>query len=259
MQNDSALRSMNRRQFIESNGATCKNWQWSWSFINEAEHLIIFGAWDRDTKGGTSRIFSEDWAKPREHKQAGYDQSREHIRLIEEEGYRLKTFLMKRSDIGDDDGRARRARIGGFTPELTERTLTRIGFDWYALDLGSSASVALPEELSSPERYSEGARFTVAISAYERNSRARAACIAHHGHVCAVCGFDFVRVYGNLGEGFIHVHHVAPIGKIGKEYEIDPITDLVPVCPNCHAMIHRFEPPLTVQQLRQHISQLRTS
>lgn len=93
----------------------------------------------------------------------------------------------------------------------------------------------------------------VTINAYERNAQARVACIKHHGCKCAVCGFNFVQVYGALGEGFIHVHHVVSIGKIGKQYEIDPVTDLIPVCPNCHAMIHRTEPLLTVEQLRDHL------
>jgi 5-methylcytosine-specific restriction enzyme A len=245
---------MTRRQFIEAQGATCKNWQWSWSFINKSERFVIFGAWDRDTKGRTTRIFSESWERPRGHKSPGYDQSREHIRLIEEEGYRLKTFPMQRGDPDDNDGRAKRVKIGAFIPELAERTLTRVGTEWYAAD--SSITSPLAEELSTPEKYSEGARFAVTINAYERNPKARAACIAHHCHVCAVCGFDFAKVFGTLGEGFIHVHHVTPIGRIGKEYKIDPVADLIPVCPNCHAMIHRAEPPFTVEQLRSHIKKL---
>ncbi|MDQ6631942.1 MAG: HNH endonuclease [Verrucomicrobiota bacterium] len=158
---------------------------------------------------------------------------------------------MKRGDPADNDGRAKPAKIGGFNSELTERTLTRVGTEWYAAD--PSVTSPLAEELSTPEKYSEGARFTVTINAYERNPKARAACIAHHGHVCAVCGFNFGRIFGTLGEGFIHVHHLVPIGRIGKEYKIDPIADLIPVCPNCHAMIHRAEPSLTVEQLRKHI------
>ena len=247
---------MNRKQFIESQGATCKNWTWSWSFVNESKRLVIFGAWDKNTSGKTAKILSEDWAKQRGHKQAGYDQSREHIRLIEENGYRLMTFPMQRSDTEVDDGPA---KIEGFTQQLTEKSLTKIGNAWYAVDTGLSTQVALAEELSTPEKYSEGARFAVTINAYERNPKARAACIAHHGYICAVCGFDFVYVYGGLGEGFIHVHHVIPIGRIGKEYKIDPIADLIPVCPNCHAMIHRVEPPLTVDQLCRHISELKKS
>jgi len=75
---------MNRKNFIESQGATCHNWQWSWSFINENEKVIIFGAWDLFTEGNTSLIFSEDWqAYSGGRKAPGYNQSREHIRLIE--------------------------------------------------------------------------------------------------------------------------------------------------------------------------------
>jgi 5-methylcytosine-specific restriction protein A len=245
---------MNRKQFIESQGATCKNWTWSWSFVNESKRLVIFGAWDKNTSGKTAKILSEDWETERGHKQPGYAQALEHFRLIEEDGYRLMTFPMEYSESEEEDGPA---KIKGFTPQLTEKSLTKIGNAWYAVDAGLSTPVALAEELSSPEKYSEGARFAVTINAYERNPKARAACIAHHGHICAVCGFDFVRVYGGLGEGFIHVHHVIPIGKIGMEYKIDPIADLIPVCPNCHAMIHRVEPPLAVEQLRKHISELK--
>jgi 5-methylcytosine-specific restriction enzyme A len=244
--------NMNRKQFIESHGATCKNWYFSWSFINESEKFIIFGAWDRFTNGKIAMILSEDWRELRGKKSKGYDQSREHIRLIEEEGYRLKTFPMKYVEATDDaDGPA---KIGGFTRELTEKKVTKIGGSWYAVDPNNIGPLA--EELPTPEKFVEGARCIVTINAYERNPKARAACIAHHGVKCAVCGFDFGDAYGTLGAGFIHVHHIVPIGKTGTEYEIDPIVDLIPICPNCHAMIHRAEPPLTVEHLRDHIRQV---
>ena len=86
---------MSRKQFIESQGATCKNWNWSWSFFNEAEKFIIFGAWDIHDSGNTNLILSEDWVtNGKGNKSLGYKQSREHIRLIEEENYQLKTFPM---------------------------------------------------------------------------------------------------------------------------------------------------------------------
>jgi 5-methylcytosine-specific restriction enzyme A len=84
----------------------------------------------------------------------------------------------------------------------------------------------------------EGTVTTVTVNAYERNPEARAQCIAHYGPVCVVCGFDFGTVYGNVAEGFIHVHHLKPLSEIGEEYEVDPVADLRPVCPNCHAVIH---------------------
>jgi 5-methylcytosine-specific restriction protein A len=67
---------------------------------------------------------------------------------------------------------------------------------------------------------------------------------------CTACGFNFEAAYGTLGEVFIHVHHIIPIGAVGDEYSVDPVKDLVPICPNCHAMIHRVNPPLTIEQLR---------
>jgi 5-methylcytosine-specific restriction protein A len=243
---------MSRKTFVESQGATCNNWNWSWSFINEAKRFIIFGAWDRFTDSKRAKIFSEDWKlNPKGQKNKGYGQSREHIRLIEEEGYRLMTFPIQPTEASWKEGKI--PKIEKFTPKLTEKTLARMGRDWYAAD--PDATIPLAEELVTPEKYPEGARFSVTINAYERNPKARAACIAHHGYLCAACGFDFAAVYGTWGKNFIHVHHIKPIGKIGKQYEIDPKKDLIPVCPNCHAMIHRTEPALTVAQLRHHLEE----
>ncbi len=85
---------------------------------------------------------------------------------------------------------------------------------------------------------SEGAKTSVVVNRYERSQEARKACLNAHGYSCAVCGMNFEDVYGPIGKDFIHVHHVIPISEIGQEYEIDPLNDLVPVCPNCHAMLH---------------------
>ena len=85
----------------------------------------------------------------------------------------------------------------------------------------------------------EGALMTVEVNKYERSRSARDKCIALKGCRCAVCGIDFGEKYGPAGKGFIHVHHLVPISSIGKEYKLDPERDLVPVCPNCHYMLHR--------------------
>ncbi|WP_175752305.1 HNH endonuclease [Burkholderia anthina] len=69
--------------------------------------------------------------------------------------------------------------------------------------------------------------------------------------MCVVCAFDFGTKYGALGEGFIHVHHLRPLSQIKEEHEVDPIADLRPVCPNCHAMLHRGSRVLTVEELKQ--------
>lgn len=85
----------------------------------------------------------------------------------------------------------------------------------------------------------EGMKAVVEVNKYERNVIARRECIRKNGYRCKVCGLDFEELYGILGKGFIHVHHVIPISSIGKNYKIDCERDLVPVCPNCHAMLHR--------------------
>lgn len=111
-----------------------------------------------------------------------------------------------------------------------------------------------PDEIVTPERYWEGAIRRIAVDAYERDPRARKACLKHHGFTCRVCEFDFSKAYGDLGKGFIHVHHLQQLSDIGSEYEVDPISDLVPVCPNCHAMLHKRTPPLPPSELRAIIS-----
>lgn len=106
---------------------------------------------------------------------------------------------------------------------------------------------------------SEGTRRTKLVTAYERNSEAREECLKHHGTVCLVCGFEFEECYGCIGKGFIHVHHVVPVSAIGQEYQIDPIRDLCPVCPNCHAMLHKRTPPYTTLELQEMMNRFPTA
>lgn len=88
--------------------------------------------------------------------------------------------------------------------------------------------------------YYEGAKQQVLVNKYERNPIARKMCIQKYGCICNVCQFDFEKQYGELGKNFIHVHHITPISENrGKSYKVDYENDLIPVCPNCHAMLHR--------------------
>ena len=84
----------------------------------------------------------------------------------------------------------------------------------------------------------EGVKQSVYVNKYERNQQARNICIEHHGTICSICGFDFGKVYGENFKDKIHVHHIVPISKIAAKYELDPIKDLIPVCPNCHLILH---------------------
>jgi 5-methylcytosine-specific restriction protein A len=119
-------------------------------------------------------------------------------------------------------------------------------------ETGFTGEEQYPDEIpiDNEESLFEGAKRTIIVNAYERNSKARQLCIEHYGTTCSVCNFEFEKKYGEHGKDFIHVHHLTPISDIGKHYEVDPIKDLRPVCPNCHAMLHRVEPTLTIEELK---------
>lgn len=92
----------------------------------------------------------------------------------------------------------------------------------------------------SSRTYEEGLSHKVAVTSYERNPIARKECLSKYGYSCQICGMNFENVYGKVGKGFIHVHHISFISSHGgASHNIDPKNDLIPVCPNCHAMLHR--------------------
>lgn len=110
---------------------------------------------------------------------------------------------------------------------------------------------ASPDELSSTESLVEGAALRVSVNAYERNPEARQRCIEIHESRCCICGFDFGSIYGSEFAGFIHVHHLRPLSEIRGEYEVDPLEDLRPICPNCHAVIHHGGRLRNIEEVRQ--------
>jgi hypothetical protein len=103
--------------------------------------------------------------------------------------------------------------------------------------------------------YAEGSKYDVVLSKYERSAAARKKCIEHSGVSCFCCGFNFEEKYGSIGEGFIHIHHIVPLEDIGDSYIVNPIKDLIPLCPNCHAMAHKRKPPFTVLELQELLSE----
>lgn len=110
--------------------------------------------------------------------------------------------------------------------------------------------IASQQEVEEDNAVYEGAGRQVLVNVYERNPLARKKCIEHYGTSCFVCSFNFGKSFGQLGEGFIHVHHLRPLSEISEEYEVDPIEDMRPVCPNCHLMIHRRTPPLRIEEIK---------
>jgi hypothetical protein len=121
-------------------------------------------------------------------------------------------------------------------------------------DKAAQSDEAFPEALPSTGEYVEGAVVQVTVNRYERDPDARIACLNEHGYSCDVCRMTFLACYGKIGEGFIHVHHRRPLAVRKAEYQLNPTKDLVPVCPNCHAMLHYGRPwdsPRTTEELRE--------
>ena len=116
-------------------------------------------------------------------------------------------------------------------PELSE--YLKINFtDNYQIDF-------FPDVVNEDAIEYEGLKKQVTVNKYERSSIAREKCISFHGFNCFVCGMNFYETYGEIGEDFIHIHHLTPLHQIAKQYNVDYKKDLIPVCPNCHAMLHR--------------------
>ena len=115
----------------------------------------------------------------------------------------------------------------------------------------------IPGEYVDDTEYTEGSKKRVVVNAFERNSKAREACLKKFGYSCQVCGMSFSDRYGEIGGKFIHVHHKKLLACRQKAYKVDPVKDLIPVCPNCHAMLHTSDPPLRVDELKSKISDLK--
>ncbi|MDD4439237.1 MAG: HNH endonuclease [Tissierellia bacterium] len=121
---------------------------------------------------------------------------------------------------------------------------------------------SVEEELTSIvlEYTPEGKKYTYYTTRYERSSKNRNEAIKIHGTICQGCGFDFEKTYGEIGKNYIEVHHVKPLYEENDIVEINPATDLICVCANCHRMIHRRKYSiLTLKELQELISANRNS
>ncbi len=112
------------------------------------------------------------------------------------------------------------------------------------LDLTEFLTISASENI----KLDEGEEYLVLAKKYERSPLLRKLAIQLHGVNCVVCNFNFEKAYGSLGKDFIHIHHIERLADTGKKL-IDPKIDLVPVCPNCHSMLHTQNPPLKPSEL----------
>ena len=127
-------------------------------------------------------------------------------------------------------------------------------YKWGSILIGMILSltdiVPVADETIEHNGFPEGDAQRIEVNRYERNPLNRKLCLSAKGYDCIICGFNFEKIYGKIGYHFIHVHHVVPVSQLGTAYVINPITDLIPVCPNCHAMLHRRNPPLLPEELK---------
>ena len=112
--------------------------------------------------------------------------------------------------------------------------------------------IVYPDDIEDDNLY-EGTKKQITVNAYERNPQARKECIQYYGYKCQICEFNFEKVYGEIGKDFIHVHHKVDISTIGENYKVNPIKDLIPVCPNCHAMLHKRKPTYNPEEIKSQI------
>ena len=143
---------------------------------------------------------------------------------------------------------------GASTLRLSDAIVNRIWYVWPKTGIAQIPRLA-EEHLQS---YQEGATTKIVVNRYERNTKARAYCIEEHGAKCSVCGMAFAARYGANAGGFIHVHHLTPFARRHNGSVTDAAKDLVPVCPNCHAVIHMRTPPYTPKETRRMLRPKRT-
>lgn len=138
---------------------------------------------------------------------------------------------------------------------------TKIGMDKYDVTIvdtpgstinnDSNDNIETEVEIIYSKNDVEGKRKMYYSTRYERSAHNRRLAIKYHGCKCMACGFDFEKVYGKIGKWFIEVHHIMPLYRKDEEVVIDPKTDLVCLCPNCHRMVHRYKDKvLTLEELR---------
>lgn len=139
-----------------------------------------------------------------------------------------------------------RLTVPGFAPDEASRLEAEISSAIHRFEYRSA-----DEPGPAPGKtFPEGAVTRVTVNKYERDPSARKKCLAKYGHKCSVCELDFEDQYGDIGKDFIHVHHLKELSTVGAGYEVDPLEDLRPVCPNCHAMLHKRRPAFTPDELR---------
>ncbi|MXR69950.1 hypothetical protein GNT65_14905 [Shewanella sp. JBTF-M18] len=150
----------------------------------------------------------------------------------------------------NEQGSGKQRALAKLLVEFQERA--RDFYGWSAFKISRPVD-GVEHDLVNDSRQSafhEGGSRAIELTVHERDPAARKACIQHYGVRCQVCDFDFEKTYGALGQGFIHVHHRIDLASVQTSRDVNPIEDLIPVCPNCHAMLHSERPAMAVEALK---------
>lgn len=105
------------------------------------------------------------------------------------------------------------------------------------------------EDLPLAAGEQEGNSVDMSGTRYERSPANRAMAIEIHGTRCFGCGINPGEIYGVEPKTLIHIHHLTPVSEMGGSKTVNPRTDLVPLCPNCHNFAHKRNPPYTPDEI----------
>ena len=183
------------------------------------KHIMYYDRIEKDTEGVSLRLWENQW----EYILYGYD------------GQSIPPF-----DIEDIETVKNTYRSRGSVFLYVEKEDEKAILEWlFKNDLSTEPDSIFPDELpENSNEYREGKKKIIAVNIHERDPRARRVCIEHYGVKCSICDFSFGKVYGDECKGMIHVHHLKMVSESDGEYIVDPVTDLRPVCPNCHMVLH---------------------
>lgn len=214
---------------------------WFTGYVNHNDVFYVFT--NVGTPGRTGHDYGNSWegSRLRWYAKTGTRLAQPQIHQMLDPGTPVHVFW--RSD------NSRPFEYAGLGVPLEVKNSTPVEILWGFSDAPAGYEYQAPDEVPAGQ-YREGAVRQVTVNAFERSAAARRECIEHYGARCQVCDLVFEQRYGEVGFGFIHVHHLVPVDVLRGEYVVDPIEDLRPVCPNCHAMIHKTDPPLAIDELR---------
>jgi 5-methylcytosine-specific restriction enzyme A len=240
---------------------------YEWSFVQDGK-VVVLNLWLHDMKRRAGRIVQQhnflEWARvaPKTNWKTRARKMNFAVATAWDDALPVRVVICdgekrdpKNSDAVASEVAARELdrvawAVTAYDPMTGAATITRGATPPSRRGRARSRAAWSPNELPEVAQCWEGARRQVFVNAYERDTRARRDCLRFFGYACAACDVLLADRYGDLGVEFIEVHHTRPLSKCGSGYEVDPRRDLVPVCPNCHTMLHRSDPPLTVSRLR---------